>query len=147
VVGLASGQQMTRKLRAHNLQVKTMSDEQILTGAGLGGADLSGLTQQEKTALLTATPLWFYILREAEVNAGRLAGVGARIVAEVFHRAMEGSRSSIVRDPYWRPSLGPDPDTFRMVDLLLFGAANSTDVLNPLGDAPPAPIPPAAPQT
>jgi hypothetical protein len=44
-------------------------------------------------------PLWFYILREAEFNGGTLKGVGARIVAETFHRAMEGSKASIVRDP------------------------------------------------
>ena len=47
----------------------------------------------------TKTPLWFYILREAELNGGKLNGVGARIVAETFHRAMEGSQHSIVRDP------------------------------------------------
>ena len=44
-------------------------------------------------ALLQNTPLWFYILREAELNGGKLKGVGARIVAETFHRAMEGSES------------------------------------------------------
>lgn len=44
------------------------------------------------------TPLWFYVLREAELNQGKLKGVGARIVAETFHRAMEGSQTSIVRD-------------------------------------------------
>ena len=70
--------------------------------------------------MLKNTPLWFYILREAEVNGGRLNGVGARIVAETFHRAMEGSESSIVRDPAFKPSLGPDNRTFRMVDLLVF---------------------------
>ena len=68
------------------------------------------------------TPLWFYILREAELNNGRLKGVGARIVAETFHRAMEGSRFSIVRNP----SLQADPrpaqgsGTFEMTDLLFF---------------------------
>ena len=59
-------------------------------------------------ALLKDTPLWFYILREAELNGGKLKGVGARIVAETFHRAIEGSSASIVRDPAWRPTLGPD---------------------------------------
>jgi hypothetical protein len=59
--------------------------------------------------------------------------VGGRIVAEVFHRAMEGSRASIVRDPLWRPSLGPDESTFRMTDLLLFAFENSKELLAPLG--------------
>ena len=83
--------------------------------------------------MLTDTPLWFYILREAELNQGRLTGVGARIVAETFHRAMEGSTFSIVRDPTWRPQLGPDTSTFRMVDLLLFAANGKANILNPLG--------------
>jgi hypothetical protein len=46
---------------------------------------------------------------------------------------MEGSTFSIVRDPAWRPQLGPDENTFRMVDLLLFAANGKANVLNPLG--------------
>ena len=88
----------------------------------------------EVPAVTADTPLWFYILREAELNGGRLGAVGGRIVAEVFHRAMEGSRTSIVREPHWRPSFGPDPDTFRMTDLLLFAFEGKADLLNPLGD-------------
>ncbi|HEY4621156.1 MAG TPA: hypothetical protein VIG93_05595, partial [Gaiellaceae bacterium] len=102
-------------------------------GSG-SGADLVGLTQQQRTALLANTPLWFYILREAEFNGGRLKGVGARIVAETFHRAMEGSSVSIVRDPGFKPSLGPNNQTFRMVDLLLFAFEGKKALLNPLGD-------------
>jgi hypothetical protein len=67
------------------------------------------------------------------VNRGRLKGVGARIVAETFHRAMEGSHTSIVRDPSWRPTLGPDSTTFRMVDLLLFAFKRKKSLLAPLG--------------
>jgi hypothetical protein len=46
---------------------------------------------------------------------------------------MEGSEASIVRDPTWRPSLGPDSTTFRMVDLLLFAFEGKKSLLNPLG--------------
>ncbi|HEX6584756.1 MAG TPA: hypothetical protein VF056_14245, partial [Thermoleophilaceae bacterium] len=60
-------------------------------------------------------------------------GVGARIVAETFHRAMEGSESSIVRDTAFRPSLGPNSNTFRMVDLLLFAFEGKKSLLAPLG--------------
>jgi hypothetical protein len=85
-----------------------------------GHGDLDRLTARERDALATRTPLWFYILREAEVNGGQLTGVGARIVAETFHRAIEGSRFSIVRQPDWRPRLGPRPGTVEMTDLLSF---------------------------
>ena len=37
-------------------------------------------------------------------------------------------------DPTWRPTLGPDPDTFRMVDLLLFAFEGKAALLNPLGN-------------
>lgn len=56
-------------------------------------------------------------------------------MAEVFHRAMEVSTYSIVREPQWRPTFGPDSETFRMVDLLLF-AFKDVAGLNPLGDVP-----------
>ncbi len=65
-----------------------------------------------------------------------LNGVCGGVVAEVIHRAMESSKPSIGRDPFWRPSLGPDPSTVRMTDLLLFAADNQVANLNPLGDTP-----------
>jgi hypothetical protein len=77
--------------------------------------------------------LWFYILREAELNGGKLTGVGGRAVAETFHRAMEGSNASIVRDQDWRPDLGPDNKTFRMVDLLHFAFEGKKNLLAPVG--------------
>lgn len=132
MVRLATGQQMVELLNDRGVAVTALTREQILEGRN--GADLGRLSAGEKDALATRTPLWFYLLREAELNAGRLDGVGARIVAETFHRAMEGSRASIVRDPTWRPSLGPDDATFRMVDLLLFAFEGKKQLLAPLGD-------------
>ncbi|GGU33038.1 peroxidase family protein [Lentzea flava] len=129
---LASGQQI-----AELFGVEPLTAEQILVGNG--GAVVDGLSEEQKARLVEATPLWFYILREAEIGNGRMGPVGGRITAEVFHRAMEGSRISIVRSPYWRPTLGPDSSTFRMVDLLLFAFEGKADLLNPLGDPQPAP--------
>ena len=127
MVRLASGQQM-----AEFLGVPPLTEEQILVGNQ--GVTLDALTDAQKAAVTAATPLWFYVLREAEFNNGRLGQVGGRIVAEVFHRAMEGSRTSIVREPSWRPTFGPDSQTFRMTDLLLFAFEGKADLLNPLGD-------------
>ncbi len=136
---LASGQQI-----AALFGVEPLTAEQILVGNG--GVDLSSLTEEQKAKLVEATPLWFYVLREAEINNGLMGAVGGRITAEVFHRAIEGSRISIVRSPYWRPTLGPDASTFRMVDLLLFAFEGKADLLNPLGEKPaqPAPTAPSA---
>ena len=131
MVKLASGQQMADRLRSKGVAVTTLTRSQILEGKN--GAKLDALTSAEKDALASRTPLWFYVLREAEHNGGKLDGVGARIVAETFHRAMEGSSVSIVRDPTWRPELGPDANTFRMVDLMLFAFEGKKTLLNPLG--------------
>jgi hypothetical protein len=127
MVELANGRQMAKLLR-----VPVLDPEALLHGNG--GSDLSGLTASERNALVQNPPLWFYVLREAELAGGRLTGVGARIVAEAFHRAIDGSRTSILSRPHWRPDLGPDPDTFRMVDLLLVACDGRADLLNPLGD-------------
>jgi hypothetical protein len=127
MVKLASGQQMAEMMGVKPL----LTSAQIIDGAG--GSLLSSLSKSQQNEVAANTPLWFYILREAELNNGRLTGVGGRIVAEVFHRAMEGSRISILRDPFWRPSLGPNANTFRMVDLLLFAFEGRVELLNPLG--------------
>ena len=127
MVKLASGQQL-----AAQFGLESLKPDQLLTGNG--GAVLTGLTPEEETELTTRTPLWFYVLREAELNGGVLTGVGGRIVAEVFHRAIEASRISIVRDPFWRPTLGPNPGTFGMVELLRYAFDDRPELLNPLGE-------------
>ncbi|WLW56387.1 peroxidase family protein [Streptomyces sp. YU58] len=125
---LATGQQMARRLDIKPLPASAFDNRE-------GGAQLrEGL----RAKLAENCPLWFYILREAELNGGKLTGVGGRIVAEVFHRAMEGSRHSIVRDPFWRPFLSPvadrnAKDVFEMSDLMLYAFENRADLLNPLG--------------
>jgi hypothetical protein len=133
MVKLATGQQMRQFMRNKNVRLGgRLSKTQLRDGRG--GATLERLTRRQREAVLRDTPLWFYILREAEFNQGRLKGVGARIVAETFHRAMQGSRHSIVRDTAFRPSFGPNNRTFRMVDLLLFAFRGRKNLLAPLGD-------------
>jgi Animal haem peroxidase len=129
---LATGQQMAALMRSRGLNIATLTRAKILNGND--GADLSALNAPQRDDLARNTPLWFYVLREAEWNRGRMTGVGGRLLSETFHRAMEGSLISILRDPAWRPSLGPDPNTFRMVDLLLFAFDGQEALLNPLGD-------------
>jgi hypothetical protein len=138
MVGLATGQQVTDHLiKAKVPGVKKLSAAEIL------GQEFAGLSQDLRDELTTATPLWFYILREAGLNGGRLGAVGGRIVAETFHRAIDGSRISILRDPYFRPEFGPSPEVFRMTDLLKVAFDASRGELRPLSpDAPkPAPAP------
>ena len=83
----------------------------------LAPADLADL---EPFHLHERTPLWFYVLREAEVKADgeHLGPVGGRIVAEVIIGLIQGDGQSYLRqDPDWTPTYGTD-DAFTVVDLL-----------------------------
>jgi hypothetical protein len=82
------------------------------------------------------TPLWYYVLKEAEHHGGeRLGPVGSRIVAETFVGLLDGSPHSYRSEaPDWTPTLGAVPGTFTMADLLRLGG----DV-NPLGAGPEGP--------
>jgi len=77
------------------------------------------------------TPLWFYILKEAELQTGgqRLGKVGGRIVAEVLLGMLElDKRSWINQSPEWTPTaIVADTDgdgVIRMSDVIAFVAAN-----------------------
>jgi hypothetical protein len=131
MVKLATGQKMVAFMKSKGVSVTALTKPQIRNGND--GAKLDDLTQSQREGLAKNTPLWFYVLREAELNDGRMRGVGGRILAETFHRAMEGSSHSIVRDTAFRPSFGPDSGTFRMVDLLLFAFEGKKKLLAPLG--------------
>jgi hypothetical protein len=127
-VELASGQQMFSRLAEHGVHVRPLSREQIWSG--MGGVRLDA--EAIKDAVAKRTPLWIYILREAELNHNKLDGVGARIVAETFHRAIAASRISIFRDPPWLPTLGRVAGHFTMVDLLLFASSGELRQLAPI---------------
>jgi hypothetical protein len=73
-------------------------------------------------SLVRSTPLWLYVLREAETRCGgkHLGPVGARIVAEVFVGLLQGDPLSYLRQhPRWSPTLPPGR-AFRLPDLLRF---------------------------
>ena len=65
---LASGQQMADFLASRGSPVTKLTEAQIRDG--VDGASLSALTAAQRTTFLTRTPLWFYVLREAELNGG-----------------------------------------------------------------------------
>ncbi|GAA2214045.1 heme peroxidase family protein [Nonomuraea monospora] len=122
MVQLASGQQA-----ADHMDLPKLNANQILVGDKTA-ADLSALGDAHP--ITENTPLWLYVLREAELNNGLLTGVGGRIVAEVMHRCMEGSRYSIVRRPEWKPDLPTPSGRFTMAHLLLHAFDHDPVLLN-----------------
>jgi hypothetical protein len=81
-------------------------------------------TARHDLGLGAKTPLWFYLLKEAEVDNGgvRLGPTGATIVAEVLVGLLAGDPSSFLRVmPDWKPELPAEtPGTFTMADILRF---------------------------
>jgi len=79
-----------------------------------------------------STPLWYYVLKEAELveDGLRLGPVGGRIVAEVFLGLLQLDRDSYVHANRWRPTLptrhGTVTGDFRMVDFLTFAGVDPT---------------------
>lgn len=82
------------------------------------------LTELQPYGMDRSTPLWYYILKEAELleNGEQLGPVGGRIVGEVFIGILRADRSSyLASERHWRPTLpSATPGEFRMTDLLTF---------------------------
>jgi hypothetical protein len=96
-----------------------------LTTAELG-LDKLGLRDDHRAELEANAPLWFYILKEAEVREQglQLGEVGGRIVAEVLIGILSGDPSSYLRvQPTWKPDgtiPAFRPGAFTLGDLLKF---------------------------
>jgi hypothetical protein len=111
---LPSGQRIGKAMKAQIPSLELLAD--------------SDLAELKAYGLHNRTPLWYYVLKEAEVIAGgeSLGPLGARIVAEVFVGLIQGdSQSFLTQDPDWTPFLPTiDParegHDFTMEDMLRF---------------------------
>ncbi len=123
LLGMASGTPDSLAIRnlQRNLTMKVPSGQSVARAMGhtpLPASDFADLAEHH---LDERTPLWFYVLREAEVSAGgeHLGPVGGRIVGEVIRGLIEGdSQSYLSQDPEWTPTYGTGA-TFGVTDLLL----------------------------
>jgi hypothetical protein len=94
--------------------------------ARLDAADLSELAPLG-VGFERDTPLWYYVLKEAEVIADglHLGPVGGRIVAEVFIGLLQSDPGSYLStQPGWKPTLPSKSGTFQMTDFLAFAGVD-----------------------
>jgi hypothetical protein len=109
--GIPSGQAIARKMQLPVLDPSALSE-------------LAPYALDSHTTMDTSTPLFEYILKEAELleNGTRLGPVGARIVGEVFVGLLKEDSGSYLRaNPGWKPTLpSRTRGDFRMSDLLTF---------------------------
>jgi hypothetical protein len=101
------------------------SGERVALAMGLtplteGELQIAGIAEEFRGH----TPLWFYVLKEAELRASgrRLGPVGGRIVAEVLLGLLKGDALSYVSvEPNWTPTLpAANAGDFTMPDLVNF---------------------------
>jgi hypothetical protein len=74
-----------------------------------------------------STPLWYYILKEAEVVADglHLGPVGGRIVTEVFVGLLQSDPNAyLATQPRWQPTLPTRNGSFRITDFLTFAGVD-----------------------
>jgi hypothetical protein len=120
-LGLPTGQDVAKKLG-----ITPLTPAEVASGPNAARIAGHGFDVQ--------TPLWFYMLKEAEVKQGglRMGELGSRILVETFHGLIAGSDHSILKTPGWKPTLtSVNPDHYSMTDLLTL-----VNELNPLGDGP-----------
>ncbi|HYJ87344.1 MAG TPA: heme peroxidase family protein [Pyrinomonadaceae bacterium] len=103
-----------------------LTRQQVVAGPHAGVLDTSTFWGE--------TPLWYYILKEAELAGGnRLGPVGSRIVAETLIGILMHSPDSIFAAPVWQPVYSNrktklNSVRFEMADLLDFAG-----VVDPVG--------------
>jgi Animal haem peroxidase len=109
----------TRNL-VRSLTMKVPSGQRVAKAMKLPALAPADLDDLKTFHLRERTPLWFYVLREAEVTSDgeHLGPVGGRIVAEVIIGLMRGDgQSYLTQDPEWSPTYG-QAGSFTVVDLL-----------------------------
>lgn len=114
ILGLPSGQAVADHMRK-KVKFDPLTSDEIATGSDGAAAKAVGLHRK--------TPLWYYLLKEAQMRGGgkRLGPVGSRIVAEVFVGMVQGDETSYLSQKNWKPSLPSKVQgTFLMTDLLNF---------------------------
>jgi hypothetical protein len=100
------------------------SGQAIANAIGVTPLDVAELNDYGFRA---STPLWYYVLKEAEVTAGglTLGPVGGRIVAEVLIGLIQSDPSSyLIQKPKWTPTLTSAGSSFRMKDFLSFAGVD-----------------------
>lgn len=102
-LGLPSGEQVEAEVRRRMPGMRTAKEDEIVSGVG------QAILTDSKNGLRRNTPLWYYVLKEAEVlrRGASLGPVGSRIVADVILGALQADPGSYIRvvGPHWQPTL------------------------------------------
>jgi hypothetical protein len=109
---------------AKEMKVRVLSERELKKNAS---AAVAAALEANDKLLLNHTPLWFYVLKEAEVraNGNTLGEVGSRIVAETIIGLLRKDPDSYLNHN-WDPSKSPlrvgaqRKPIVRIIDMLRF---------------------------
>jgi hypothetical protein len=132
-LGLPSGQDVHAALSHHGIDLGPVMTEAELWQEE-GNVPESKLEDRRKLPtqfplFKTTAPLWYYVLREAEIRRkdadGRggvsLGPLGSTLVAETFAALLVEDGESYIHSPAWKPTLpAAAPGQFTMTDLVNF---------------------------
>ncbi|HYI53847.1 MAG TPA: heme peroxidase family protein [Microlunatus sp.] len=119
-LALPTGQAVAGALGIAPLTVAQILKTEPTAAAGVFGADSPVNDALIDGGFVTATPLWFYILREAEVleDGNRLGPVGSRIVAETIIGQIRSDPDAFLPKG-WNPSQGVTLTDGAQVDTII----------------------------
>jgi hypothetical protein len=103
------------------------SGQRVAQQMGIPALPPAALAELAPLGMDQNTPLWVYVLKEAQVLADgkHLAGVGDRIVGEVMLGLLQADPASYLSvQPNWTPTLPKAGSTFRMTDFLRFAGVD-----------------------
>jgi hypothetical protein len=124
--GLPTGQAIASAIGANPISSKDMGDLLInkkIDGEILNPDEARKVKERLRTAFSEETPLWFYILAEAELQGdGKLGVVGSTILAETIIKILYLSEFSILRENWETDEdfLLKEYPTFGMAEMLKF---------------------------
>lgn len=122
---LPTGQAVARRM---NIPCLTAAQLKINASA----SEIAALEAQGDF-LLEKTPLWYYILKEAEVKekGKHLGKLGSTIIGEVFFGMLDADPESFLNAAKWKPTLpSKKKGDFTMVDLIQFAKMDQIQGIN-----------------
>lgn len=111
-MSLPSGQAVAGQLQSKGYPVDPNFDLRLDEVEGWNKLD--AIDRSPGDSLRDATPLFYYILRESEINNGgqRFGPVGSAILMEVFGGMLTYCTTSVLKEPDWNPDPGVSKERY-----------------------------------
>ncbi len=111
-IGLPSGEEVAAEIARRMPGIKVLTEDEIVNGPH------EDVLTNPKYGFRGNTPLWYYILKEAELAPGEgkhLGPIGSYIVADVILGVLAADADSYQSAPAWEPTLSGGGESIRKI--------------------------------